>query len=40
VVVVDPWAVFYAGRENDNLDHGLTVVVLHHLGKNETAGRS
>jgi RecA-family ATPase len=51
VLVIDPWAVFYGGRENSNdeaelalatlrrlqLEHGLTVVVLHHFGKADTA---
>lgn len=51
VLVIDPWAVFYSGRENSNdeaelalaelrrlrLDHGLTVVILHHFGKADTA---
>jgi hypothetical protein len=51
VLVIDPWASFYAGRENANdeaemalatlrrlqLTHGLTVVILHHFGKNDTA---
>ena len=51
VLVIDPWAVFYSGRENSNdeaelalaelrrlqLTHGLTVVVLHHFGKSESA---
>jgi AAA domain len=51
VVVIDPWAVFYGGRENSNdeaelalaelrrlqLEHGLTIIVLHHFGKADTA---
>ena len=51
VLILDPWAVFYGGRENANdeaelalatlrrlqLDHGLTVVILHHFGKANTA---
>lgn len=51
VLIVDPWIVFYAGKENANdevemalatlrrlqLDHGLTVAVLHHFGKSDTA---
>jgi len=51
VLIIDPWAVFYSGRENSNdeaelalaelrrlqLTYGLTVVVLHHFGKADTA---
>jgi RecA-family ATPase len=47
VLVIDPWAVFFGGKENSNdeaeialaalrrlqLEHGLTIIVLHHFGK-------
>lgn len=52
VLIIDPWAVYYAGAENSNdeveqalaelrrlqLTYGLTVIVIHHFGKN-TEGR-
>lgn len=52
VLIIDPWAVYYAGSENSNdeveqalaelrrlqLAYNLTVIVIHHFGKN-TEGR-
>lgn len=52
VLIIDPWAVYFAGNENSNdeveaaldklrdlaMRHGVTVVIVHHLGKG-TDGR-